>query len=340
MSGKYKPVTRVGNWSEDIEMEQEKVHDFLRKKHEGSLVVISKQQRLERALKPVSTKVSTDCILRFGDKIMLKNASSNSYLAGDNDTLVQKRFGASAFVTTSPNKASCARNVFTILPVSPLEEGIVRYGMTVRLVLESLPEPVYLHSETVSPLSYSKITRRQEVVMSPVPNGETLWRFLHADGKKRFALQGAPVTRCDGEGRCCQALQRCCEESCPCGQACQCPDHCTCRSSDFACDRVNQNCSCLEACQSNQSPSKSTLRPSCPCPPTPFVIRHVATGNFLASINSAPIPTILGTEYEAHCHAYLSTNKVHVMHGEKRGDITGDYALRRHGNENIWFIVG
>lgn len=68
---------------------------------------------------------------------------------------------------------------------------------------------------------------------------------------------------------------------------------------------------------------------------TPVVFRHVHTGSFLAS-DKIQYNNIFGLEYEVHCHSYLSTNKTQNLASEKKGDITGDYALRRHGLANIW----
>jgi len=71
---------------------------------------------------------------------------------------------------------------------------------------------------------------------------------------------------------------------------------------------------------------------------SPLVIRHVQTGSFLAS-DEIPYNNIFGMEYEVHCFAYYSLNKTQNLTSEKKGEITGDYALRRHGLPNIWTVV-
>jgi hypothetical protein len=70
----------------------------------------------------------------------------------------------------------------------------------------------------------------------------------------------------------------------------------------------------------------------------PVVFRHAHTGSFLAS-DKINYNNIFGLEYEVHCHPYFSTNKTQNLASEKKGDITGDYALRRHGLANIWTVV-
>jgi hypothetical protein len=70
----------------------------------------------------------------------------------------------------------------------------------------------------------------------------------------------------------------------------------------------------------------------------PVVLRHVATGSFLAS-DEIPYNNIFGLEFEVHCYPYFSLGKTQNMCGEKKGEITGDYALRRHGLPNVWSVV-
>eukprot|EP00397_Hematodinium_sp_SG-2012_P054986 GEMP01066745.1.p1 GENE.GEMP01066745.1~~GEMP01066745.1.p1 ORF type:complete len:284 (+),score=53.06 GEMP01066745.1:193-1044(+) len=69
----------------------------------------------------------------------------------------------------------------------------------------------------------------------------------------------------------------------------------------------------------------------------PVVFRHVQTGSFLSS-GKIPYSHIFGVENEVHCHVYYSTNKTHNLAGEKKGVITGDYCLRRHGIQNMWSV--
>merc|ERR1712072_317288 len=71
---------------------------------------------------------------------------------------------------------------------------------------------------------------------------------------------------------------------------------------------------------------------------SPLVMQHVQTGSFLAS-DEIPYQNLFGTEFEVHCYPYYSLNKTQNLTSEKKGDITGDYSLRRHGLPNIWSIL-
>jgi hypothetical protein len=267
--GKYSNTVRIGNWNEEIQLEELRMKDYLARKAKGALFVLTKQQRLENSLRRVPTEVDADGVLRLGNKIMLKNECSGCFLAGDTESQVLKEVGTCFTGTTSPNDVSCARSVYTLLPGSSNSyDRVIKYGQSIRLCAETLSStPMYLQSESISELSYSKISRRQEVTLSPVANGETLWQILHADGKQRFATQGAPIQ------------------------------------------------------------------------PGVFVLRHVGTGSYLSSDVSLEVRNLQGLEYEVHCHCYYSTNKTHNLYSERRGEITGDYALRRHGQQNLWTVI-
>ena len=73
-------------------------------------------------------------------------------------------------------------------------------------------------------------------------------------------------------------------------------------------------------------------------PEEAVVLRHVATGECLATAGKFVARSLLGAEFEVHGHCYFSTNKTHNLNSEKQGAITPDYALRRHGHENLWRI--
>ena len=68
------------------------------------------------------------------------------------------------------------------------------------------------------------------------------------------------------------------------------------------------------------------------------VLQHVQTGSFLSSDRVA-YQTLFGCEFEVCGHAALSTNKTQNLNAERKGDITGDYALRRHLLPNIWTVA-
>jgi hypothetical protein len=196
---KFGSTCRIGNWSEDIELEEIRLKDYLKKKERGELVVLEKQSKLQRSLQPAALSKAEDGFLRFGMNTMVFNHQSEGFLAGNaNEQIPKTNF--SIATTTGPNSNPCVRNVFTIERASDddgFDGDVMHYGQNFRMVLNSLLEfPVYLHSEPISPLAASKYTRRQEVVMYAKANGSTLWKVLHPDVNMRFEMDGQQVPAC------------------------------------------------------------------------------------------------------------------------------------------------
>merc|ERR1712136_367242 len=69
----YNPSVRVGNWNEDICLEEDLLKDFLGKKERGELLIQKTNNLLSTILKEVSLSVSTDGFIHFGDTCMLVN---------------------------------------------------------------------------------------------------------------------------------------------------------------------------------------------------------------------------------------------------------------------------
>lgn len=263
---------RIGNWTEDLELKEIQLKDYLKQKENGSLLVNAKQRQLEESLQRMELSTTEDGQLHFGDKVMLFNHQSQGFLCANPHESVPKPFEA-YMLNTGPNNNGCVRNVFELVRADPgdgFPDDVVHYGQNFRLRMypfSKIRADVYMMSEHVTALSAAKFSRHQEVVASSTPNGETLWQILYPETQSRFEMQDEPV---------------------PAGAPC--------------------------------------------------VFRHVHTGSFLAS-DRIPYHNIFGQECEVHCFAYYSTNKTQNLTSEKKGDITGDYQLRRQGLPNIWTVV-
>jgi len=269
---KYQHRVRIGNWSEDLELEEIKLKDYLKKKETGSLLVNAKQQQLEECLQRAELTPTPDGSLRFGCQVMLFNHQSKCFMAANPYDSVTKAHEA-FMLNTGNNGNACVRNVFELVRADEddgFEDDVVHYGQKLRCKLKpfsKIPCETYMHSEMVTGLAAAKFSRHQEVSALAAPTGETLWQILYPDTATRFEMDGEAV---------------------PAG--------------------------------------------------SPLCLRHVATGSFLAS-DEIPYQNIFGTEFEVHCYPYYSLNKTQNLTSEKKGDITGDYALRRHGLPNIWTLV-
>lgn len=274
---RYGESTRIGNWSEDIELDEIKLKDFLKKKEHGALIVNTKQFKLEMALFKSQISQSSDGLLRFGQQVMLRNEQVGYYLAVNPfEHPVGEREATAITVTTANMATPVARNVFTIERVDPNDGfggDVLHYGQSFRLSLNAPTESgdssyaCWLWSELMGQSSASKISRNQEVSMLAKATGKTIWQCFHPDTRLHIDMDGSEVSA----------------------------------NSDL-------------------------------------LLRHNATGTFLAS-DKLPYKNMFGSEFEVHGKCYKSMNKTHNLVSEKKGDITGDYQLRRILGPNVWTIV-
>lgn len=193
---KYSHRVKIGNWSEDLELEEIKLKDYLKKKDTGTLIVTGKQQQLEGSLVPTELSPSPEGYLQFGSKVMLGSKQSMGYLAANPFDKSAKAFDAWV-TTTSSLGEPCARNAFEIENADDrFPVDVVRYGQTIRFKLSpfaKIDTPAYLHSELVTPMVAAKFSRHQEVVAISVTSGETKWTVVHPDPGLRAEYEGEPV---------------------------------------------------------------------------------------------------------------------------------------------------
>ena len=137
---KYSASTRIGNWYEEICLEQAKVSDFQKRSEAGSLHLRKLESKMEKCNQMVPHSFSTDGYLRFGDAIMLSHVDTERILSCDPYEAYES--GVSKFLVTGANdKGSIARSVFTIVRPMPSqmnlgddpEDPILRYGQAFSL---------------------------------------------------------------------------------------------------------------------------------------------------------------------------------------------------------------
>uniref|UniRef100_A0A452U0K4 Cilia and flagella associated protein 161 n=1 Tax=Ursus maritimus TaxID=29073 RepID=A0A452U0K4_URSMA len=71
----YGPRVRMGNWNEDIYLEEEIMKDFLEKRDKGQLLIQRNRILKENLLRPMQLSVTEDGYVHCGDKVMLVNPS-------------------------------------------------------------------------------------------------------------------------------------------------------------------------------------------------------------------------------------------------------------------------
>ena len=70
----------------------------------------------------------------------------------------------------------------------------------------------------------------------------------------------------------------------------------------------------------------------------PFLLRHCATGQLLAS-DLVEYSNDYGKEYEVCCNSFLSTNKYQTLESEKEGRLKVDTKTRVEKDNNLWLVI-
>jgi len=218
---KFSAVTRIGNWFEDLAMEEAKNTNFEKRSNNGNLSLRKLQNKVSACCAIVPHSYSADGLIRFGDSVILQHDSSGSVLASDIFEEVevgQEKF----FVTTISEKpVPKARNTFKIVrPPAHLinredntNDPVLHIGQAFLIACDDsllvnpysniLSPTLYLTSTKKNDRTSTKRTNRQMVYMSAEISADTVWTaIIPSQGKfnasARFLSvgQNLPISEC------------------------------------------------------------------------------------------------------------------------------------------------
>jgi len=195
---KYSHKTRLGNWSEELELEETKLKDFLKNKQSGKLQSTQLQQKIDKALLRASLTFSKDGLVHFGDHVMLLNKETDGFLVSDIYSSI-KGTDEAYNVFTAKSAFPSARSVFVIKKYTKekdlFQDDIVHYGQ--KILIQAHPlllrKELLLHSCHITPSHVAELSRRQEVGIYSKTDFNTVWTIEHIDPKVRFENEGNPV---------------------------------------------------------------------------------------------------------------------------------------------------
>ncbi len=185
-------------------MDETKFKDYIRLKESNNLMVAKKENKYANLLKKIPLEPFNG-VLTTGHYFMLLNHKTNGFMVLDIDDK-NINYKAAFAVTTSPLMTfSCPRSMFKFekyssdkhfncIPESQPVENVC-FHEKIRIVCHpSVYEtPLYLFSPLISPFSYSRFSRNQEVLISSEENFFNCWTIEHIDPAKRLEVQGQPV---------------------------------------------------------------------------------------------------------------------------------------------------
>ncbi|KAI4897937.1 hypothetical protein NFI96_019840 [Prochilodus magdalenae] len=211
----YKASVRVGNWKEDVTLEEDSLKDFLRRRERGELTVQKISVLRQNILKPyvfqVCLSVSRDGFVHFGDTIMLVNpggtgldphdpcslniiadlSDMRSHPQTSSDLCLQGPCQVGGANSLKP----CVRNAFIVTSVDGTPDGeMLRYEQSFGLrTTAGFAGELYLASDHKTFQKCAKKSRLQEVSLVEQCDFLCWWRVVYFDPQERLEHEGYPV---------------------------------------------------------------------------------------------------------------------------------------------------
>uniref|UniRef100_A0A671FSP1 Cilia and flagella associated protein 161 n=1 Tax=Rhinolophus ferrumequinum TaxID=59479 RepID=A0A671FSP1_RHIFE len=206
----YGPGVRMGNWNEDVYLEEELMKDFLEKRDKGELLIQRNRRLKEKLLRPMQLSISEDGYVHSGDKVMLMNldhpeTEADLFLRGDLSlcltpdeirAYLTDEFEVPCGLSAAPTKIPVGRNTFIILSADGEASGqVLRYGQSFRLGMTEGSEDkmLYLSSDHRTLLRSSKRSWLQEVYLTDEVSYLNCWQAAFPDPQLRLEYEGFPI---------------------------------------------------------------------------------------------------------------------------------------------------
>ncbi|XP_008851616.1 cilia- and flagella-associated protein 161 [Nannospalax galili] len=207
----YGPRVRMGNWNEDVYLEEERMKDFLEKRDKGKLLIQRNRRLKNNLLRPMQLSVSEDGFVHYGDQVMLVNPDhppgeeAGVFLDGDMslcmtpdeiNAQLHDELEVPCGLSAVQTKVPIGRNTFTILSTGNNTRGqVLRYGQDFCLgIVGGLENKMlYLSSDHRTLLKSSKKSCLQEVTLIDETSHLNCWQAAFLDPQLRLEYEGLPV---------------------------------------------------------------------------------------------------------------------------------------------------
>lgn len=203
-AGRYSPKCRVGNWNEDVEMQEVDLKDYIARKKAATLAMDKFGARMAAALTEVTKETAAGEPLKFGTAVQLSSMSSGHVLSIDTNARDPRPGMNACAVSASSYVKPCVRNTWVLKghegpPIPNKEDSLqnfdgdtVRYGQKVVMVGA---EGHALRSRPASTLHAAKQRGSQEVQATDAGSGnyDCVWQVLTPNPSKRLVSAGVEV---------------------------------------------------------------------------------------------------------------------------------------------------
>ncbi|XP_007432818.1 cilia- and flagella-associated protein 161 [Python bivittatus] len=208
----YSPGVLLGNWYEDVCLEEETLKDFLYKREKGELL-IQKSRRLKDTLyKKEQLSISKDGFIHFGDTVLFVNPDSSRFpeekalitggnlsLAVNPDTSILytgNKLSAPCDLSAIESVTPIGRNAFRILSIEGEAMGEpVRFGQNFGLGATGgfQDKMLFLASDHRSFQNMAKKSSLQPVSLTDELSYLCSWQASFLDPQLRMEYEGLPV---------------------------------------------------------------------------------------------------------------------------------------------------
>ena len=205
-AGRYNSTTRIGNWNEDVVLNEYRMKEYRLRKQRGQLAAMSQQTKFDISNQRVPLSYTENGQIRFGDYVVIQHEQTGGSLACDvwEETLQ----GSGEYIlSVARTFDATARNTFKIVPLSNQEDmgSVIKYGEPFRVMCNEsmridegnnvLKSMLYLKSCIKSDRNCSNITQNQLVSLSNECNANTVWIFSRGDvaGAEQYLAEGSAV---------------------------------------------------------------------------------------------------------------------------------------------------
>jgi len=205
----YNASVRVGNWNEDIQLEEDTIKDFLEKRAAGQLLIQRSSGIMGELTKACQLSTCRDGCVHFGDTVMVVNRGNpdrtvygvGQYPRDDCALAIHMPDGATPegpvhFCVTGTKKLTpCMRTAFKIMPADAYakEGDKLKYGQPFTLKTTCDDFPMYLFSDQVLFNRCTDKARQQVAQLVPECSFKTSWQIEHKNPLLRLEYENEPV---------------------------------------------------------------------------------------------------------------------------------------------------
>lgn len=193
----YNPSVRVGNWNEDLWLEEELLKDFVDKRDKNQLVLL-KGPLFNNIFQPTKLSQPQNGKVCFGHTICIHNPDTeeNLSLCITNKTYDDETVKPQCNLTSSKMLQSTHRNSFVIKSCDGTshEGEFLCYGQEFFLrTLPGVSGDLNVCSERATLFKSAKKSCHNEVYLTDSVSYGSKWRVVHFDPQQRLETEGTHV---------------------------------------------------------------------------------------------------------------------------------------------------